>query len=405
MPRSPRISVNPRVLMDRSSATFASRWQPLNDALPRPVNVLHVIAPALVGGLERVICTLAPAQSAAGMDVRVAAILEAGASAHPVVDALSESGIDVAPIRVPSRGYREEQRRIAALCASRMPDVMHTHGYRTDLVDSAVARRLGIPRLSTFHGFTGGEFRNRVYEWLDRRAARRMDAVVAVSRPLGDRLVAAGVARDRVHVVPNAYRPRGDFLPRWAAREALGIPHDAIVVGWIGRLTAEKGADVLVDAISFLADDRVIGVFIGDGSDRSKLEALAKARAPERTRWLGLLPDASRFLPAFDAFALSSRTEGTPMVVFEAMDAGVPIVATRVGGVPDVLRPQDAVLVDSENALALAGAIQGIIADRSAASKRADSARARLATSYSTGPWVERYHEIYQTIIHRRSQR
>lgn len=367
---------------------------------PTALRVLHVIAPAPIGGLERVVCTLVPGLLDAGVDVRVAAVLDRDTREHPVVAELRDSGVRVETTNLPSRAYGKERRWIRELCASWPADVVHTHGYRCDLVDSAVTRALSIPHVSTFHGFTGGDVRNRAYEWLDRRVARRMDAVIAVSQSVSDRLAAAGVSRERLRVVPNAHRARPDFATRSAARAELGLPDNQFIVAWVGRLTKEKGADVLLDAIPYLGSEHVAVSFIGEGKEKQSLVARAATRAPGRVRWHGAVPDAARLLRAFDCLVLSSRTEGTPMVLLEAMDAGIPIVATRVGGVPDVLREGNALVVDPENPSVLAAAIREIIANPAAAYSRSHSARARLATDYGVGAWIERHKSIYQDVTH-----
>ena len=363
----------------------------------RPVKVLHVIAPAAVGGLERVVCTLARAQRDAMVDVRIAAIVEPDVRDHPVVAELCQSRIAVDVVAVPARSYLLERRAIAAICTRWRPDLLHTHGYRTDLIDSPVGARLSIPRVSTFHGFTGGDVRNRLYEWLERRAARGMDAVIAVSRPLRDELAGSGISAQRLHLVPNAHEPRADFLDRAAARSALGLPAEGVAVGWLGRLTNEKGPDVFVDAMGLLRDDHITASVIGDGAERASLEV--RAGGGGKVRFHGLIANAGRYLRAFDAFVLSSRTEGTPMVLFEAMDAGVPIVATRVGGVPEVLRPVDALLVDAERPAALADAIRAVVSDLHSARLRAESARLRLVAEYGIRPWVEQYNTVYRQLI------
>src|SRR6266849_1325824 len=146
--------------------------------------VLHVLAAGEVGGLERVVRSLAAGHRALGHAVRVAAVLEPRSSTHPFVRALDGEGLEIIAITVERRAYLKERAAVAALCSRLHPDVVHTHGYRADIVDAGVARRLGIPTVTTVHGFTGGDWKNRLYESLQRRALRRFDAVVAVSRPL-----------------------------------------------------------------------------------------------------------------------------------------------------------------------------------------------------------------------------
>jgi glycosyltransferase involved in cell wall biosynthesis len=161
----------------------------------------------------------------------------------------------------------------------------------------------------------------------------------------------------------------------------------------------EKGADVLVDALTHFGHEPVLTSFVGDGDQRQSLVARSAATAPGKVYWHGLVLDAARLLRAFDVFVLSSRTEGTPMVLFEAMNAGIPIVATQVGGIPDMLRPQDALLAEPDNPQSLAAAIRETMRNPAAALARVASARARLDAEYTVAPWVERHATIYRQVL------
>jgi glycosyltransferase involved in cell wall biosynthesis len=119
----------------------------------------------------------------------------------------------------------------------------------------------------------------------------------------------------------------------------------------------------------------------------------------DRIRWHGSLPGASRFFAAFDLFVLSSRTEGTPMVLFEAMAAGVPIVAAAVGGVPDVVGPGEALLVPPDAPDALARAVLDARGDRGATAARSAAARRRLQSEFGLEPWLDRYQQVYRSAI------
>jgi len=362
------------------------------------VLILHVAAPSDVGGLERVVQGLAREQSRAGHDVHVAAVLTEPAADHPFFAPLTEAGVETHTVVAGSRGYQRERTAVAELCRRWRPTVVHTHGYRPDVLDAGVARRAGIPVVTTVHGFTGGDWKNRVYEWLQCRAFRRFDAVVVVSQPLKTRLARAGVAPERIHVVPNAWRP-GPALDRAAARRTLGLAPEAFVVGWVGRLSREKGPDVLLEALGHVADLPLVASVIGDGAERRPLAAQARRLGLDgRVRWHGVVPDAAPLFAAFDLFVLSSRTEGSPMVAFEAMAAGVPVIATGVGGVPEMLSPEEAVLVPPDHPAALAAAIRAAYRAPAAARARAGRARERLCRDFGTEPWSERYDGIYQLV-------
>lgn len=363
------------------------------------MRVLHVIAPGDVGGIERVVQGLALGQARAGTDVHVALVLDPAGPDHPLTTALAAGGVTPHPMRLPARGYWRERATIEQLGRDLRPDVLHTHGSRPDVVDAAAARRLGIPAVTTVHGFSGGDWKNRLYERLQRRAYRKFDAVVVVSHPLREQLIRDGVSSERIHVVQNAWAAETPPLDRVAARRALGEREDGFLIGWVGRLSAEKGPDVLVDALAHLTDLPIRVSVIGSGRERESLTIRAQQLGvTSQVRWCGVVPDAARCFAAFDLFVLSSRTEGTPIVLFEAMAAGVPIVATHVGGVPDVVSPAEAALVAPDDPVTLAVAIRAAHADPEACRARAQRARARLLRDFTTPPWLDRYAAIYRLV-------
>jgi glycosyltransferase involved in cell wall biosynthesis len=138
---------------------------------------------------------------------------------------------------------------------------------------------------------------------------------------------------------------------------------------------------------------------VGNGIERVALQARAgDLRLDGRVLWHGPIPDAGRLFAAFDVFVLSSRTEGTPLVLFEAMAVGVPIVATCVGGVPDVVSPAEAALVRPDDPTALAAEIRSVYRNPAAAQRRARAARARLARAFSVPRWLDRYEAIYRRV-------
>lgn len=361
--------------------------------------ILHVVAPAEIGGLERVVHNLAIGHRSMGHDVHVASVFDSDASNHPFLTPLQAESVVTVPIRVAPRQYLREQSRIKALCREVGPDVVHTHGYRCDVLASAVARRFGIPTVTTVHGFAGGDLKNRFYEWLQKRAFRRFAAVVAVSRPLY-RQLAEWVTSERLHFIPNACSDSVAAVSRADARCRLGLAADDFIVGWVGRLSREKGADLVIEALIHLSELPVRMSFIGDGKEKQALRELASMkRLDDRICWHGRVEQASRLLSAFDVVVLSSRTEGTPMVLLEAMSAGVPIIASAVGGVPDVLSDREALLVEGPDPLRLAAAIREVYESREMAALRADAARQRMRSEYAAEPWLRNYERVYESTL------
>lgn len=364
-----------------------------------PLTILHVLAPAPVGGLESVVRSLAAGQRRRGHRVAVALIVESPEAAAALEQPLRAADVETFVVVIGRRAYLRERSELTTLCRSLAPDVVHTHGYREDIIAGAAARALGIPTVSTVHGFTGGDFKNRLYAHLQRRAFRNFDAVVAVARSV-HALLASSIPAARLRLIVNAYDglPRNARAPRNEARAALGIPGGGVRLGWVGRLSHEKGADIAIEALALLGDLPVMLSLVGGGPEEPRLRERAEALGiASRITWHGIVPDAARLYAAFDLLVHSSRTEGTPIVLLEAMAASIPIVATAVGGVPDLLGPREALLVPPDDPAALAAAIRETLRTPQSARQRVHEAAHRLSQHYAVDPWLDGYDRVYRS--------
>jgi glycosyltransferase involved in cell wall biosynthesis len=372
------------------------------------MRVVHLCTPARVGGLERVIQALAPAQAARGHDVSVVAVVSDAGDAEAFFAPFAGTAVRTRPLVMGARAYLGERRAVRALAATERPDVVHTHGYRADLLHGAHLRRAGVATVSTVHGSSRMGGLSHLFEWMQLRALRGFDAIISVSSPLAATLRSVGVPAARLHVVANAVPARTDALPRDAARARLGVTDAGVrVLGWIGRIVDVKGADVFVRALAGLPAAGAIGIMIGDGPARAAVEALAASlELGARVRFLGEVADAAPLMSGFDAFVLSSRSEGTPIVILEAMRAGLPIIATRVGGVPDVVQdPQVGWLVPPEAPEALAGAMRALLDDPAEAARRGRAGAERWRSTYDVPQWVERHDAVYAAAMRARPGR
>lgn len=365
------------------------------------MKIVQVAAPSEAGGLERVVETLAVGLHRRGHDVSVATLLLGRSADHPFVQALQGTGVRLHLMPMAPRDYLRERRELRALFASLRPDVVHTHGYRIDLLDRGMAAGLGIPTVTTVHGASmQGGAKGKLFEWLQRKNYRRFDAVVAVSRQLQERTLADGVRASRLHLVPNAWQPRREPLERSAARRALGLDDAADVVGWVGRFIPVKGADIFLEALARIPEPRPLGVLIGYGPEAERLRQMASERGlGSSIRFCSDVRDAAPFFRAFDTYVLSSRSEGLPIVMLEAMSAGVPIVATTVGGVPEALADGAAWLVPPADPAALASAIAELLRDRAGALECARRASRRFENDYSVETFLDRYEQVYRQVL------
>jgi len=196
------------------------------------LRIIELVSNPGVGGLESVVESLGRGLVSLGHDLKVLLFCDPVAPRPPLAAGLESAGVNVEIVFRPSRSYLRERRMAAELCESYKPDVVHTHGYRADLLAEPVIRSMGIPTVGTVHGFAGGDFKNRIYEWLQLRAFRRFSAVIAVSRPLAEHMRSAGIPAEKLHLVLNGWRPASPPLSRLEARAA-----------WIYLLT-ERGSDL-----------------------------------------------------------------------------------------------------------------------------------------------------------------
>lgn len=370
------------------------------------MRILHVLAPAATGGLEQVVQSLVAGLRQRAHDAHLVAVVAPQteeAIERGFLAAYRATGAPLHIVRMPARAYGQEYDALRRLCRELAPAVVHTHGYRPDIIDALAARRERIPTLSTAHGFTRGGLRNRLYESVQRRAFARFDAVVAVSSPLCDELIRAGVAPGRVHLIRNAAPLPVPLLSREEARQRLGLPLHGYQIGWVGRLSREKGPDLLIDALARIPDRQIGATIIGDGPQHAMLQKAAiRRQVGGRLHFAGSITPAASLLRAFDVLVLSSRTEGTPIVLFEALAAQVPVVATRVGGVPDVIDESCGILVDRPDGVLIARAVINLLANPAQRRQLAQRALTRLHRQFSRGPWLTAHEKLYYRITGKR---
>jgi glycosyltransferase involved in cell wall biosynthesis len=334
------------------------------------------------GAIIHVVQHLAPG----GLEVMALELARAQAARHPTL-VLSLEGAEAAAVAAWPRLAEHRGRlffagkrpgldpllpvRLAALFRRLRPAAVHTHHVGPLLYAGPAARLAGIAaRLHTEHD---------AWHLADPKRARLVRAALAAARPIlvadaphvAEAVAAAIGARPRVvlnGVDTDRFAPT-DPAARAAARAALGLPADRPVIGIAARLEPVKGVDVAIAAMAVLPGDALLAI-AGAGGEEAALRAQAAALGlGDRVRFLGLLGDMPGFYAALDLYCLPSRNEGLPLALLEAQSAGVPVVATRVGGVPAAVDPASGALVPPEDPAALAAALAAQLA-RSAGDPR-----------------------------------
>ncbi|UWP85498.1 glycosyltransferase [Dactylosporangium fulvum] len=285
------------------------------------------------------------------------------------------------------------RRTLTQLLAEGGYDVVHTHSAKAGALGRIAASRAGVARIvHTFHGFPFHEFQPRwlraAYVRAERYLARRTHAFLAVGSAVAAQAIRLGLAPpDGIRTIPPAVDSADlQFSPaaRGLARRRLGLPTGVRLVGTVGRVDYQKAPELWIDALAATGDD-VWGVWIGDGPLREQLLARARKRGvADRFCLLGHREDVADLLPAFDVFALASRYEGLPCVLIEAIGAGVPVVATAVNAVPEVVVPgETGLLVPPGTAAPLGRAIRYLLEEPAEAARMARTARERLDQRYT----------------------
>jgi glycosyltransferase involved in cell wall biosynthesis len=284
------------------------------------------------------------------------------------------------------------------------PDLVHLHSTKAGLVGRAVARRLRIPAVYTPHGTSWrytGRLVGRVQLLLERMLRRVTAVLLSVCPEEATAFVdEVGFDATRVRVVRNGVSvPDAASLAeaRGRARAELGIPPDETWLVFVGRLTAEKGVDVLLDALA--GDVGAHGLLVvGDGRERAGLVALAsRARTP--VRFCGYQSDVSPFLAAADVFVQPSRSEGLPFALLEAMAHGLPVVCSRVGGMAGAV-DGGGVLVPPGDAGALGEALRVLGTDAARRRTLAEAARAGVARQFGLASMIAALHAGYEEAVH-----
>lgn len=272
-------------------------------------------------------------------------------------------------------------------------DVVHTHSSKAGALGRFAAHRVGVPAIvHTFHGFPFHDFQfgplRAAYIAIERQLGRITDQFLAVGGAVAAQAISLRIApTERVRTIASAIQldiPPVSPSTRAAARRLMGLPESAKVVGTVGRLAAQKAPQDLVAAIESMGRPDVYCVWVGDGPLREDVTRLIERRKlTKQFLLLGERSDVAALLPGFDIFALASHYEGLPCSVVEAMTCGVPVAATAVNAVPEVVVPGRTGLLVPPGAPALLGRAMAYLMDHPAEGARmALAARVHLGNRF-----------------------
>jgi glycosyltransferase involved in cell wall biosynthesis len=284
-------------------------------------------------------------------------------------------------------------------------DIVHSHDYKTDFLALLLARVENIIPLATAHGWTGHTRREQIYYQVDKFVLGRFPCVIAVSSQISTDLILHGTHPDRIRIILNGIDAKAfkrDRNKEAEARAALHLPLDRTIVGAVGRLEPQKRFDLLIEAFAFLQrqNPNLYLAIAGDGTLRQELQGKSgQMGIQDSFRLLGRQDDIIRVHHALDLFVQSSKYEGTPNAVLEAMALGTPIVATDAGGTAEIMRNNiEGIIIPTNDLGALIRAIGLVLEDAKSAGDRTKAARSRIETDLSFERRMRKVEALYEEL-------
>jgi glycosyltransferase involved in cell wall biosynthesis len=316
-------------------------------------------------------------------------------------------GIDL--IDIPERNGFDVRTlfRLSSVIRKVRPDILHAHDYKTNVLAVLLGKLHRVRVMTTVHGYVTVGPKLNFYYRVDRWALRRMDYVVAVSEDLFAALKAWNIPESRRSVVVNAidseqYQRR--ILPS-EAKGKLGFNPDRLLIGAVGRLSVEKGFDQLITVADRLmrAGLNIDLIIVGDGEERDRLQNMIRTLGcTDRIQLLGHRSDTIELYEAMDIFVLSSLREALPNVVLEALAMEVPLVATRVAGVPQVIEhDSNGLLIAPGNIDELSTSLAQLAVDPELRQRLRANGRRTVEDRYSFSVRMEKIKSIYDRVLNR----
>ena len=370
------------------------------------MKILHIISSAGLYGAENVLLNLVGLLKKNG-SAPYLACLKNYHRADP--DVYLESQKQGLPSRVVTCRYRFDMRAlmdIRRFAKSEGIQIIHTHGYKSNLYGFIISRSLGIPVVATLHGWTGQTQKVRLYEKLDRWVIRRMDHLVSVAPMICEELASLKLNGTRITFIPNGVDTE-KFNPAKIdkdARKKLGLDN-SLVIGTVGRLSKEKGHIYLIEAFAKISREvpEARLLIVGDGPLKDSLQLTSYSlQLKDKVIFAGKRDDLPCLYKTMDIFVLPSLTEGLPLVLLEAMSMRLPVVATRVGGMPYVLGEDGGIIVPPRHIEELKNSILLLAKDPSLQRRIGERAREKISLCFSLSSFYEKYMDMYKNIIMRK---
>ncbi|PLX88169.1 MAG: glycosyltransferase [Desulfuromonas sp.] len=369
-----------------------------------PVNVLHLASPTGVYGAERWILALIKNIDTASVVSMVASVRDDEDLSAPICAEAKVAGFRTRVFDAFGRFNLNAVRQLKEFIVENRIDILHAHGYKTDLLGLLAVRGTGCRLVTTPHGWTKQpDLKLRLYELLDRVLFGLFDAVVPLSHELLDALQKNRLARRKLHYIANGVDiDEIDAVQKGAAELVSWRDNGNFIIGYIGRLSTGKGLDTLLRAVADCRYPKLRVAIVGEGELRQQLEQLSRQLGiADRVSFFGFRPDRLEFLKMFDLFVLPSLSEGTPRCVMEAMAAGVTVLASDIPGCRVLIEDgRTGLLFPPGEMQHLTAQLQRLIADESLRVNLSAAAGDFVRERFSARAMAIDYEQLYLRLVH-----
>ena len=361
--------------------------------------ILHLIAPTILGGAERVVINNVELLDNNKFTSVIGCFVSVKRLDNLFVKELEKRHINHHMILMKSTFDLKNIYQIITLIQRNNIDILHTHGYRSDIIGLICAKITGHPIISTVHGWTPTTFKVRIYEMFDRIALFFFNYIVSVSKEIELSLLRSHISKTKIKLIPNAISCDKMEKSGYDIRKELGINKSTRIIGTIARLSKEKGIEYLLEA--FIVVQRAFRdtklLIVGEGGEKDKLVMLSNKECLRgNVIFYGFESDVGKIYSNIDVFVLSSISEGTPMSLLEAMAFGVPVVATNVGEVSNIINNDiNGILVEARDVKGLAAGILDILFNPEKAKRMIIAGRETIELRYNSKKWIKEIEEIY----------
>jgi len=284
--------------------------------------------------------------------------------------------------------------------------ILHCHEYKSDIIGYIATRKTDVHLISTQHLWAGEALRAKIYEYLDSIAikSRAFEKIVTVSKDIKNTLVRRGIKEGRIVVIPNGidvYKYDA-FVDEIKVKNSLNIANYNTVVCCVGRLSPQKGHYFLLNAAKEVikTNQKVIFLLVGDGPLKKDLEKQSLILGiNKKVLFTGYRDDIKDLLRISSLFVMPSLSEGTPMALLEAMASGKAVVATNVGGIPEIIRDGfSGILVKPKDIKGMVESIISLLNDEKMAKDFGKNAKACIKSKYSAEAMTRKYEDLYERV-------